>query len=100
MSTTETIRYDDALVRRFLAATLVWGAVGMLVGLWCALELAMPSLNIAPYFTFGRLRPLHDLPFRVSRRGPRTQLDIREVALVESDERSAQLSCPTGQQKQ
>jgi cytochrome c oxidase cbb3-type subunit I/II len=55
----ETIRYDDAIVRRFLTATLVWGAVGMLVGLWCALELAMPSLNFSRYVTFGRLRPLH-----------------------------------------
>ena len=55
----ETVRYDDAIVRRFVTATLVWGAVGMLVGLWCALQLAMPRLNIAPYFTFGRLRPLH-----------------------------------------
>jgi cytochrome c oxidase cbb3-type subunit I/II len=54
-----TIRYDDAIVRRFVTATIVWGAVGMLVGLWCALQLALPSLNFAPYFTFGRLRPLH-----------------------------------------
>jgi len=57
--TKETIRYDDAIVRRFVTATVVWGAVGMLVGLWCALQLAMPRLNFAPYFTFGRLRPLH-----------------------------------------
>ncbi|HEY4175497.1 MAG TPA: cytochrome-c oxidase, cbb3-type subunit I [Kofleriaceae bacterium] len=55
----ETIKYDDALVRKFVTATIVWGAVGMLVGLWCALELAAPRLNIGPYFTFGRLRPLH-----------------------------------------
>src|ERR1044072_7183368 len=55
----ETVRYDDAIVRRFVTATMVWGAVGMLVGLWCALQLAVPSLNAAPYFTFGRLRPLH-----------------------------------------
>ncbi len=55
----ETIRYDDAIVRRFVTATIVWGAVGMLAGLWCALELALPSLNVAPYFTFGRLRPVH-----------------------------------------
>ncbi len=53
------LRYDDAVVRRFVTATIVWGAVGMLVGLWCALELATPRLNIGPYFTFGRLRPLH-----------------------------------------
>ena len=37
---------------------MVWCAVGMLVGLWCALQLALPSLNVGPYFTFGRLRPL------------------------------------------
>ncbi len=55
----ETLRYDDAIVRKFVTATMVWGAVGMLVGLWCALQLAAPSLNVGPYFTFGRLRPLH-----------------------------------------
>src|SRR5499426_2575515 len=55
----ETVRYDDAIVRKFVTATMGWGAVGMLVGLWCALQLAVPSLNFAPYFTFGRLRPLH-----------------------------------------
>ena len=55
----ETIRYDDAIVRKFVTATMVWGAVGTLVGLWCALQLAAPSLNVGPYFTFGRLRPLH-----------------------------------------
>ena len=55
----ETLRYDDAIVRKFVTATIVWGAVGMLVGLWCALQLAAPRLNIGPYFTFGRLRPLH-----------------------------------------
>ena len=55
----ETLRYDDSIVRKFMTATIVWGAVGMLVGLWCALQLALPSLNVGPYFTFGRLRPLH-----------------------------------------
>src|SRR5262247_700632 len=55
----ETVRYDDAIVRKFVTATMGWGAVGMLVGLWCALQLAVPALNFAPYFTFGRLRPLH-----------------------------------------
>jgi cytochrome c oxidase cbb3-type subunit I/II len=58
-TTRDTIRYDDAIVRKFVTATIGWGAVGMLVGLWCALQLAMPRLNFAPYFTFGRLRPLH-----------------------------------------
>ncbi len=51
--------YDDATVRKFLAATMVWGAVGMLVGLWLALQLAFHQLNIGPWFSFGRLRPLH-----------------------------------------
>jgi cytochrome c oxidase cbb3-type subunit I/II len=55
----DTFRYDDASTRRFMVATLVWGAVGMMVGLWLALQLAIPDLNLAPYFTFGRLRPLH-----------------------------------------
>jgi cytochrome c oxidase cbb3-type subunit I/II len=53
------LRYDDAVTRWFVTATIVWGAVGMLVGLWIALQLALPALNIGPYFTFGRLRPLH-----------------------------------------
>jgi cytochrome c oxidase cbb3-type subunit I/II len=57
--TSEVLCYDDAIVRRFVTATMVWGAVGMLVGLVLALQLAVPTLNFAPYFTFGRLRPLH-----------------------------------------
>jgi len=59
---TETVVYDDAIVRKFVTATLLWGAVGMLVGLWIALELVIPDLNLSdhvPYFSFGRLRPLH-----------------------------------------
>jgi len=55
----ETWKYDDDIVRKFVTATILWGAVGMLVGLWLALQLAMYQLNIAPWFTFGRLRPLH-----------------------------------------
>ncbi len=55
----EKLRYDDAVVRKFVTATIVWGAIGMLVGLWIALQLAVPQLNLGKYFTFGRLRPLH-----------------------------------------
>jgi cytochrome c oxidase cbb3-type subunit I/II len=55
----EKLTYDDAVVRKFVTATIVWGAVGMLVGLWIALQLAVPELNLGKYFTFGRLRPLH-----------------------------------------
>ena len=59
MQQREQIEYDDAIVRKFIFATVLWGIVGMLVGLILALQLAVPKLNLAPYFTFGRLRPLH-----------------------------------------
>ena len=36
----ERVRYDDAIVRMFVIATLLWGAVGMLVGVILALQLA------------------------------------------------------------
>ena len=58
-STLESFRYDDDIVRKFMVATFVWGLVGMLVGLFIALELAQPALNVAPWLSFGRLRPLH-----------------------------------------
>jgi cytochrome c oxidase cbb3-type subunit I/II len=51
--------YDDAIVRKFLVATFIWGLVGMLVGLFIGLELALPQLNVAQWLNFGRLRPLH-----------------------------------------
>lgn len=53
------VTYDDAIVRRFVIATIVWGLVGMLVGVWIATLMAFPELNFGEYFTFGRLRPLH-----------------------------------------
>jgi cytochrome c oxidase cbb3-type subunit I/II len=56
----EQFRYDDAIVRKFLLATFVWGFVGMLVGLIIALQLANPAFNLGlPWTSFGRLRPLH-----------------------------------------
>jgi len=55
----ETIRYDDKIARMFFGATIVWAVVGMLVGVLIAAMLFMPSLNWGPYFSFGRLRPLH-----------------------------------------
>lgn len=55
----DTFTYDDDIVRKFLWATILWGFVGMLVGLIIALQLALPSANAAPWLTFGRLRPLH-----------------------------------------
>ena len=55
----DSFTYDDAIVRKFMLATFVWGLVGMLVGLFIALELVMPQLNVTPWLAFGRLRPLH-----------------------------------------
>ena len=55
----DSFSYDDDIVRKFMVATFVWGLVGMLVGLVIAVQLVMPSLDVAPWFSFGRLRPLH-----------------------------------------
>ena len=55
----DSFTYDDAIVRKFLFATFIWGLVGMLVGLIIALQLAYPVLNFGPMLSFGRLRPLH-----------------------------------------
>ncbi len=55
----QTIVYDDAVVRWFIGASVVWGIVGMLVGVIVALQLAWWPANIGPWLTFGRLRPLH-----------------------------------------
>jgi len=56
----ESFVYDDAIVRLFAAATIIWGIVGMLVGVIIALQLAFPALNLGlEYTSFGRLRPLH-----------------------------------------
>ncbi len=55
----ETFAYDDAIVRKFVLATVGWGIVGMLVGVVIALQLAWWPANLGPYLSFGRLRPLH-----------------------------------------
>jgi len=56
----EEFSYDDVIVRKFLFATILWGVVGMLVGLLIALQLANPLFNFGlPFLSFGRLRPLH-----------------------------------------
>ncbi|MGE0810301.1 MAG: cytochrome-c oxidase, cbb3-type subunit I [Immundisolibacter sp.] len=52
--------YNDTVVRQFAVMTLVWGIVGMLVGVIIAAELIWPDLNMGlPYLSYGRLRPLH-----------------------------------------
>ena len=52
--------YNDRVVRQFTIATIVWGVVGMAVGLLIAAQLAWPALNFdIPWLTYSRLRPLH-----------------------------------------
>ena len=56
----EEFQYDNTIVRNFAIASIVFGIVGMLVGVLIAFQLAFPALNLdIPYTTFGRLRPLH-----------------------------------------
>lgn len=56
----ETFRYDNRIVRAFAIATVAWGLIGMLAGLWAAVELFWPALNLdLSFVTFGRIRPLH-----------------------------------------
>lgn len=53
-------RYDDDPVRLGVIATVFWGLAGFLAGLYIALQLAFPVLNLGlEWTTFGRLRPLH-----------------------------------------
>ncbi len=60
MSRIEQFSYDNSIVRKFAIASVVFGIIGMLVGLLLALQLVFPSLNFGvPYTTFSRIRPLH-----------------------------------------
>jgi cytochrome c oxidase cbb3-type subunit I/II len=58
-NTLEKFSYDNIIVRNFLFATMIWGVIGMLVGLLAALQLVYPILNFTDFTTFGRIRPLH-----------------------------------------
>jgi cytochrome c oxidase cbb3-type subunit I len=52
--------YNYTVVRQFAVMTVVWGVVGMLVGVVIAAQLLWPELNLGvPWFSYGRLRPLH-----------------------------------------
>lgn len=56
----ENFSYDNRIVKNFAYATMLWGFVGMLVGVLAAFQLYYPALNFnLPYTTFGRIRPLH-----------------------------------------
>ncbi|MFC4349482.1 cytochrome-c oxidase, cbb3-type subunit I [Kordiimonas lipolytica] len=55
----EKPNYNDDIVKLFTIASVFWGVVGFLVGVFIALQMAFPALNFGEYLTFGRLRPLH-----------------------------------------
>ncbi|KFF34616.1 cbb3-type cytochrome c oxidase subunit I [Pseudomonas aeruginosa VRFPA01] len=61
MSTTNPeSAYNYKVVRQFAIMTVVWGIVGMTVGVLIAAQLVWPDLNFGlPWTSFGRLRPLH-----------------------------------------
>ncbi len=52
--------YNERVVRLFTIAAMFWGVAAFLAGVYIAMELAFPALNLdLPWTTFGRLRPLH-----------------------------------------
>jgi len=56
----EKFYYDNKSVKMFAYATMLWGVVGMLVGLLAAVQIYLPAANFSlPITTFGRIRPLH-----------------------------------------
>ncbi len=56
----EKFSYDNKIVKAFIVVTVVFGLVGMLVGLTAAIQLFYPIFNFdTQYTTFGRIRPLH-----------------------------------------
>lgn len=60
MGKMESFSYDNKIVKWFAYATIIWGLVGMLVGVWAAFQLVFPSLNFSTAeVSFGRIRPLH-----------------------------------------
>jgi len=58
-SSSPAVDYSFKVVRYFSIMTVVWGIVGMGVGVLIAAQLVWPELNFGPYLHFGRLRPLH-----------------------------------------
>ncbi|MES2901247.1 MAG: cytochrome-c oxidase, cbb3-type subunit I [Pseudomonadota bacterium] len=54
------LNYNYKVVRQFTIATVVWGVIGMLAGVFIAAQLAWPALNFdIAWLSYGRLRPLH-----------------------------------------
>ena len=60
MSSAQAATYNYRIVRWFAIMSVIYGIVGMLVGVIIAAQLAFPELNFGvPWLSFGRLRPLH-----------------------------------------
>src|SRR5690554_6983815 len=60
MNTTTSSAYNYKVVRQFAIMTVIWGIVGMAVGILIAAQLVWPVLNFdLPWTSYGRLRPLH-----------------------------------------
>lgn len=56
----ERFQYDNKITRLFAMATVLWGVVGMLIGVIIAFQLVFPALNFdIAYLSYGRMRPLH-----------------------------------------
>jgi cytochrome c oxidase cbb3-type subunit I len=58
-SIAQPVAYNDAVVKKFIIASMFWAIVAFVIGVYIATELAWPQFNIAPYLNFGRLRPVH-----------------------------------------
>lgn len=59
VTTSQNPNYNYDVVRKFTLATIFWGIVGFSAGVFIALQMVFPELNIEPYLSFGRLRPVH-----------------------------------------
>ena len=56
----ERINYDNQIVRWWVIGGMIWGLAAILIGVLIAFQMVFPVLNTnLPYFSFGRLRPIH-----------------------------------------
>ncbi|ETD73020.1 cytochrome oxidase subunit I [Pelistega indica] len=59
LSANDTETFNYKVVRQFAIMAVVWGIVGMLVGVFIAAQLVWPQLSFVDFLSYGRLRPLH-----------------------------------------
>ena len=53
------IKYEYDAIKGFAVSSLFWAIVGLLVGILISIQLVYPQLNLTPWLTYGRLRPIH-----------------------------------------